>query len=166
MALETAPLATFWPIAPAACWWCWWRFELLYNDRRLICLSIFLTHVGNVFDQKETYDCAVRGALLGPAGAPAAIAAATAPGAPLPAAPEPPEVLASELEELAAWESIAAPLTIDEAAERALARFGRDPLEGGARKVAKGEEAAAETMLEAKFELDEPGAAPTGRVWT
>lgn len=66
------------------------------------------------------------------------------------------------IEELAAWATKAALLTIEEAADRALAKFGRDPLdEDGANTAANGEEAAAET----RFAALDAEAAPTGRVW-
>lgn len=50
------------------------------------------------------------------------------------------------------------------AAWRALAKFGRDPPEGGANTEANGDEAAAETMLEAKFEAADCELEFTGRV--
>lgn len=62
----------------------------------------------------------------------------------------------------AACESIAALLTIDEAADKALAKFGREPPDG-AKTAASGDEAAAETTLEAKLE---PAEAPSGLVCT
>lgn len=136
-----------WPIAEAAeCWWlCCCLLLLLYKDRLLSCFSIFLTQVGNVLDQNETYDWAVSGDLIG----------FDAPAAPL---------LVGD-EELAACATIAALLTIFEAADKALAKFGRDPLdEDGANTAANGDEAAAETTLEAKLEADEPEAVLTGRV--
>lgn len=152
--LATAPLAAAWaawPIAEVAEWWwllcCWcWRLEwLLYKERRLNCFSVFLTQVGNVFDQNETYDWAVSGDLIG-------LATLLPPAAAELAAPAP-----VGAEELAAWATKAALLTMEEAADRALAKFGRDPLdEDGARTAAKGDEAAAETRLLAP---------PTGRVW-
>lgn len=66
-----------------------------------------------------------------------------------------------EGDELAACATIAL-FTIELAADKALAKFGRDPLDEGAKTAASGEEAAAETTLEAKFE---PEAVPTGLVW-
>lgn len=102
--------------------------------------------MGNVFDQNETYDCAVRGALAGlPAPAPEDEPEAVAPEP----APEPDE----DGEILAACATMAALLTIELAADRALARFGRPPPDG-AKTAARGFEAAAETTLEAKFELE------------
>lgn len=95
----------------------------------------------------------------------AAAAFATA-EAPLPA-PLEPEAGA----ELAAWATMAALLTIELAAWRALlAKFGRDPLEdedGGAMKEASGDEADAENRFEAKLAIPEAGlaAAAAGRVW-
>lgn len=58
-------------------------------------------------------------------------------------------------------------LTIEVAADKALDRFGRDPLEElGLNTAANGEEAAAENMLEANEEADEPDAELAGRVCT
>lgn len=60
---------------------------------------------------------------------------------------------------------MAALLTIDVAADKALAKFGRDPLdEDGLKTAAKGDEAAAATTFEAKLEAEEPEAVLTGRV--
>lgn len=110
--------------------------------------------MGNVFDQKETYDWAVSGDLIGFAALPAA--AAPAPPA---AAPEV-ELLPLLLLPLgeAAW------ATIELAAERALAKFGRDPPGEGAKTAAKGEEAAADIKFEAKLEADEDDKPEAGRV--
>lgn len=133
----------------------------MYNERLLSCFSIFLTQVGNVFDQNETYDCAVSGDLFGFA------ALATPLAAPDPEA------------ELVPGDAACA------TADRALAKFGRDPLDdddeeeededdGGARTDTNGEEAAADRKL-AKLEAADVGddgeaaelddAVLTGRVW-
>lgn len=99
------------------------------------------TQVGNVLDQKETYDWALNG---DPADEAAAV-----------------ELVAEE--PLEAEAVCAALLIMLVAAEIALARLGLDapePLEG-ATKAARGDEAAAETTDEAKLlEL-----CWTGRVW-
>lgn len=124
----------------------------MYNDLRLICFNIFLTQVGNVFDQNETYDCGVNGDLLG--------LVVAAPAAPVAEDAEPGDDWTLDGD---ACESMAALLTMEEAAESALAKFGRDPLDGD-RTEANGDEAAAETTLEAKFEADELDPAPIGRV--
>lgn len=43
----------------------------MYSDRRRICLSIFFTQFGNVFDQNETYVWLLSGDLFGELAAPA-----------------------------------------------------------------------------------------------
>lgn len=145
-------------------------------------MSIFLTQVGNVRDQNDTYDCAVSGDLTGleppvriePADGAAPVAAAPVA---LPVAPEPPALDAAdglaaanddddeddEAALLAACANEAALLTIEVAAEMALAKFGRPlPEPDNGRTDASGDEAAAASMLDAA-ELDEDE--PTGRVW-
>lgn len=118
-------------------------------------------------DQKDTYDWAVSGDLPGPE--PAAAPPAAAPVAPAePAelradegeAPEP-ELELELAEDEAACESMAALLTIWVAVERAPMKLGREP-ELGARKEASGEEAAADTTLEARFAPAD--GLPAGRV--
>lgn len=128
MALCTALCATFWPIDD----WCFLRLLWFCSDLLRICLSIFLTQSGNVFDQNDTYDWAVSGDLMGlepPVSMePAAsdeLAEATPEAAP-PALDCVPEGLACAMDEeagddaadddaaalLAAWASDAAELTI------------------------------------------------------
>lgn len=151
--LATAPLAIFWPSELLAwCWCCCWRLLLLYSERRLICLSILRTQVGKVFDQKDTYDWAVSGDL------PGELAELADPDA---AADEP--LVAVEGPDEAAWATRAALLTMELAADRALARLGLEPPDEGASTAANGDEAAADTTTLARLELDEE---PTGRVCT
>lgn len=137
----------------AECWaWCW-RFLLLMSARRRICFSSRRTHVGNVFVQKLTYCCPTIGFA-----APAAPAAAAGTAAPEDTEADP-EVAAGEL---AAWASWPAALTIDEAALKALERFGLEP--EGARTEAIGELPAAAIRLEAKEPAEELAGPPAGLV--
>lgn len=115
--------------------------------------------MGKVFDQKETYDWAVSGPVC-LVGAPAALAAAPLAAAVAADEEAPLATLGDACE--AACDNMAALLTICEAAERALAKLGREPELIGPMMAASGEEAAAETTLEAS----PAGWAPTGLVCT
>lgn len=70
-------------------------------------------------------------------------------------------------DEAAAWPKELAELTIDWAADNALARVGLELLDDeGAKTAAKGDEAAADTTLEARLEAADPAEAElAGRVW-
>ena len=93
----------------------------------------------------------------------AAAVAAAVPVAPVAGAAADEDEDAAGDEAEAAWATCAALLIMEVAAEMALARLGREPLEGGARMLASGDEAAEASKLAARPE--EAEAVLTGRVW-